>query len=144
MRSFLILFALVFVAQVNSQFWKYPQEFFNSFSWLRQGKTSTENRSSIATTTLPVTIQVNSTKLEEYTESTTSTGTSSEEESSSTSLPDTTTQEVTGTTEEPRDNHRVHDFYLSKREKPEVKIASNISQVSTNEFELSLKILLRE
>ncbi|XP_065166311.1 mucin-2 [Atheta coriaria] len=41
---------------------------------------------------------------------------------------DTTTQEATGTTEEPRDNHRQHDFYLSKREKPQVKIATNISQ----------------
>ncbi|KAF5303765.1 hypothetical protein FQA39_LY09838 [Lamprigera yunnana] len=43
-------------------------------------------------------------------------------------LLDITTQDVTGTTEEPRDNHHVHDFYLSKREKPQVKIASNISQ----------------
>ncbi|EFA11430.1 uncharacterized protein dsx-c73A [Tribolium castaneum] len=41
---------------------------------------------------------------------------------------ETTTHEVTATTEEPRENQRTHDFYLSKREKPQVKIASNISQ----------------
>lgn len=46
-------------------------------------------------------------------------------------LLDSTTQDVTVTTEESRDNHRVHDFYLNKREKPQVsKITSNISQVS--------------
>ena len=40
------------------------------------------------------------------------------------------TQEDTGTTEEPRDNHHIHDFYFGKREKPQIKITSNISQVS--------------
>lgn len=45
-------------------------------------------------------------------------------------LVETTTHEVTATTEEPRENQRTHEFYLSKREKPQVKISSNISQVS--------------
>lgn len=43
---------------------------------------------------------------------------------------ETTTHDVTGTTEEPRDNSRTHEFYLSKREKPQIKIAANLSQVS--------------
>ncbi|KAH0819268.1 hypothetical protein GEV33_003519 [Tenebrio molitor] len=41
---------------------------------------------------------------------------------------ETTTHEPTATTEEPRENQRTHEFYLSKREKPQIKIASNISQ----------------
>lgn len=48
-----------------------------------------------------------------------------------TTLDTTITPETAGTTEEPRDNHhRVPDFYLKRPEKPEVKTASNISQVS--------------
>lgn len=42
---------------------------------------------------------------------------------------ETTTHDVTGTTEEPRDNSRTHEFYLSKREKPQIKITANLSQV---------------
>lgn len=57
--------------------------------------------------------------------------TPSDIEDDDTSFQDTSTQEEMGTTEEPRDNHRLNDFYLSRREKPQVKIASNISQVST-------------
>ncbi|KAK9718879.1 hypothetical protein QE152_g22961 [Popillia japonica] len=54
--------------------------------------------------------------------------TPSDIEDDDTSFQDTSTQEEMGTTEEPRDNHRLNDFYLSRREKPQVKIASNISQ----------------
>lgn len=41
-----------------------------------------------------------------------------------------TSQDVTATTEEPRE--RTHNFYMNKREKPQVKIATNISQASEN------------
>lgn len=195
MRATIILITLVFVAgRVDSQFWKYPQQFLNNFSWLRQAKTgsaslnpntSTPDPPRSANTTAPPTstfvtdaspkntaaqsverfnvtraalkrvtktngttaaTTIKQTTLRTGSTATMTTSSSSEPSSSATTarrtttgatattdastLPDSTTQEVTGTTEEPRDNHRVHDFYLSKREKPQVKIASNISQVS--------------
>lgn len=46
---------------------------------------------------------------------------------------DTTTPDFVATTGEPRENPNSHEFYLSssiKREKPQIKISSNISQVS--------------
>lgn len=50
---------------------------------------------------------------------------------------DTTTPDFVATTGEPRENPNSHEFYLSssiKREKPQIKISSNISQVSFSEF----------
>lgn len=45
---------------------------------------------------------------------------------------DTTTPDFVATTGEPRENPNSHDFYLPhiKREKPHIKMSSNISQVS--------------
>lgn len=45
---------------------------------------------------------------------------------------DTTTPDFVATTGEPRENPNSHEFYLPniKREKPQIKISSNISQVS--------------
>ncbi|XP_060536818.1 uncharacterized protein LOC132708505 [Cylas formicarius] len=41
---------------------------------------------------------------------------------------DSTTPDYTATTGEPRESPNSHEFYLSKRDKPEIKISSNISQ----------------
>ncbi|KAF5281331.1 hypothetical protein FQR65_LT02962 [Abscondita terminalis] len=198
--SILIINIVILFAQVNCQFWKLPQGIFNTFSWIRQGKTANEK----ATTSIPSALTerlikttqnelIMSTKLPKMTNITNSyktitvtettpfkttdyksttrkqysknptiiTTTLTEKNATTTpiwttvllttmlpttlrksvstttagitqtkisTLYDTTTQDVTRTTEEPRDNHHVHDFYLSKREKPQVKIASNISQ----------------
>lgn len=167
MRAVTVI-AVVLAVQVNSQFWKYPQEFLNNFSWLRQAKTADATRAtdvpapfSGSTATLstasepqaPLKTNVTSATVRkaEITERassptspvTTSYTTTAKRQTTTTmvatattdasTILDSTTQEVTGTTEEPRDNHRVHDFYLSKREKPQVKIAANISQVSCHE-----------
>lgn len=212
MRPVLFLFLVVFGSQVECQFWKYPQQFFNSFNWLRQGKTASAPQTGVTATDLPTTVTINTTKLPStvlpestkgvrstqlgsgntittnkvmVSESRAATGSTKRVKTKNTTpvstvgstlnkvintkrvtspawttvpittqtatkpqksanvttvtatvteastLLDTTTQEVTGTTEEPRDNHRVHDFYLNKREKPEVKTASNnVTQVS--------------
>lgn len=193
MRAIIII-SLVIAVQVDSQFWKYPQQFLNNFSWLRQGKTGTVSDVPIVTTTpsstnmyttklIPLTT-VNATKQSKLTKpseiidsrttyknskpktttpittakptltktnttpswstipittlpstrtyktTTNVTITTTTDTEATTISLDTTTQEVTGTTEEPRDNHGLHDVYLSKREKPQVKNASSISQVS--------------
>lgn len=190
-----IFLSLVIAVQVDSQFWKYPQQFLNNFAWLRQGKTGgvselpptttpaitsmfttkitspgettkpvkvtnpsesgdsrttfkKTTKSKVTTTPIttgkPTTTKIHTTPIWSTIPVTTLastrtfkttinvTATTATDTEATTMLLDTTTQEVTGTTEEPRDNHRVHDFYLSKREKPQVKIASNISQVSSN------------
>lgn len=121
----IVLIVAVFAVHVDCQFWKYPQDLLGGFSWLRQSKTVQETPTSTEAS--------NATEARTWgtSKQTTTAGTDA------TTLVDSTTQEVTGTTEEPRDNHRVHDFYLSKREKPQVKIASNISQVrSSHDFAL--------
>lgn len=163
MRVIIIFVAILCAGQAESQFWKYPQQFFSS--WLRQGKTGSEDKvttiqantntdftegtsKSLSRTTVPVKIETKkprvkatitpvtmtvpvttiekssnsaTTKRQYFTETT---------ETASTFV-DTTTHEVTATSSEHlRENQRTHDFYLSKREKPQIKIASNISQVS--------------
>ncbi|XP_031335869.1 uncharacterized protein LOC116165508 isoform X2 [Photinus pyralis] len=190
MRFSFILLNMVMLSQVNCQFWKFPQDIFNSFSWLRQGKTTNEKTTTqlptttliektrnepstkppkmtkitnpykiiTVTETIPPKIETKSTTKKRFQKTKppttltqtatatpiwttvvlttlspttirksnpTTTGTTETEMST---ILDTTTQDAIGTTEEPRDNHHVHDFYLSKREKPQVKIASNISQ----------------
>ncbi|KAK5639242.1 hypothetical protein RI129_011734 [Pyrocoelia pectoralis] len=190
MRFSLILLNMVMLAQVNCQFWKFPQEILNSFSWIRQGKTTNEKTTTLlpptiitektrnetlastkppkttkpykantvtetiptkiveiksttkkrfqktkppttftqTVTTTPIWTTVQLTTLSPTTIKKSNPTTVEATETETSTLLDTTTQDVTGTTEEPRDNHHAHDFYLSKREKPQVKIASNISQ----------------
>lgn len=166
MRAVTVI-AVVLAVQVNCQFWKYPQEFLNNFSWLRQAKTANTTRvtdlpvqfssstASLPTVSEPLALPKNATsatvRKTEITDRaslptspvTTSYTTTARRQTTTTmgatattdasTILDSTTQDVTGTTEEPRDNHRVHDFYLSKREKPQVKIAANISQVSCHD-----------
>ncbi|KAJ3640155.1 hypothetical protein Zmor_003471 [Zophobas morio] len=156
MRVFIFV-AILCAVQVESQFWKYPQEFLSS--WLRQGKTGSDKVTTVAPTTLNLTTRglpkttlpakrptkAKGTTVEVTTAKTTMVpltttrkingtlttkrifSTSSFATETSTFM-ETTTHEVTVTTEEPRENQRTHEFYLSKREKPQVKIASNISQ----------------
>ncbi|GJQ67051.1 hypothetical protein Trydic_g21951 [Trypoxylus dichotomus] len=136
---------------VDCQFWKYPQSFMENFAWARKGRTTniqsgqelttqrnnettTEKIEDLATTIrlgqkyttssfTSVTTLVTSPRVDNETE--TVTPFDDEEE---TSFQDASTQDEMGTTEEPRDNHQLNDFYLTRREKPQVKIASNISQ----------------
>ncbi|CAH0562694.1 unnamed protein product [Brassicogethes aeneus] len=150
----LVLFAMLCVAvQVDSQYWNNPQEFLST--WFRQGKTgnltSEKPTTTILTTTpLQTTTQAQTVTMTKTTPSWTTVPLTTQQQASTTTktttqqkanitttssttteavtVPETTTHESTGTTEEPRDNHRTHDFYLSKREKPQVKIATNISQ----------------
>ncbi|KAF2898224.1 hypothetical protein ILUMI_07952 [Ignelater luminosus] len=198
------------ICQVSGQYWKFPKEIYDSFSWIRQGKTDNERlTTSLPLTTMTVTeiktigkgvtsntrfsgttktsfapklstviqaignnITTKTTKIysktyEHPTTSTTlmqpettkntdansmwttvtlstqspttkriqsvhttTTSTPAEIRTQTSTILDVTTQEITETTEEPRDNHRVHDFFLSKHGKPHVKVTSNISQVS--------------
>lgn len=163
MRVIIIFAALLCAGQAESEFWKYPQQFFTT--WLRQGKTGSEDKvttiqanantnftkepsKSLPRTTVPVKIQTKKPKIKATVTSVTTTVpvTIIEKSSSSATIKqlsfsettentstfvDTTTSEVIATsTEQLRENQRTHDFYLSKREKPQIKIASNISQVS--------------
>ncbi|RZC31778.1 hypothetical protein BDFB_001312 [Asbolus verrucosus] len=91
-----------------------------------KAKTVTTQITTVKTTTLPPT----TTKRFFTTLTTKKLFLTSSASTETSTLMETTTHEVTATTEEPRENHRTHEFYLSKREKPQVKIASNISQVS--------------
>lgn len=161
----IIIFAVILCAgQAESEFWKYPQQFFTT--WLRQGKTNSENKVTTtqtnaitnyskeatkslprtsasvkietkrpkfkATVTVPVTITEPVTILEKSSSSATTKRLYFTETTETTStFVDTTTSELTATSSEQfRENQRTHNFYLSKREKPQIKIASNISQVS--------------
>lgn len=147
MRVILIVFSLVSVACVEGQFWKYPQGFIESLAWSRKGRTNIQT----SRDEIPTTQRNNETteRIDDITERTTnlttpsftslttpiwsrvdnSTETVTPPEFDEETFQDTSTPEM-GTTEEPRDNHRLNDFYLTRREKPQVKIASNISQVS--------------
>ncbi|KAG5899456.1 hypothetical protein JTB14_015309 [Gonioctena quinquepunctata] len=151
----IILVCVLCATEANSQFWNNPQNFFQN--WLRQPKsglkreTTTKLPSTATITTTKKTAETTvpySTKIESTTQLpklpptiaisdttvsstsrkftiTSSIGTSTE----ASTVFETTTYDVTGTTEEPRDNSRTHDFYVSKREKPHIKIIStNISQ----------------
>lgn len=119
MRNFIIV-AIFANVLVDAQSWDYPRQFLSTFPWLRQGKNA--NGTIWTTVALTTTASTTSRKMN-------STATAVTTEAST--LQDSTTQDVTVTTEESRDNHRVHDFYLNKREKPQLsKITSNISQVS--------------
>jgi hypothetical protein len=187
MRS-LIIVALVCAVCAEAQFWKLPQDIFEGFSWLRQGKTGGDRSSTLAafgtnkpgvgvtapfektkgtkTTVSEMPTTIKRTTKPKVTPNTkqntkavsntvwttvpirtqpTTTGRTTAQTVTTTSMStetstfmETTTQEDPGTTEEPRDNHHVPDFYLNKREKPQVKIASNISQVSNKNSKRSI------
>lgn len=79
--------------------------------------TKVRNVIPVSTTPVPITTE-KSTNV--YTTSTLNDGTT---------FDDTTILDLV-TTEESRDISRTHEFYLSKRTKPQIKVASNISQVS--------------
>lgn len=213
MRTVIII-NLIFLAQVNSQFWKFPQEIFDGFSWMRRGKTGDErmttlipsttgtvtgiklmNKISSSGTQMPKTTRIlpsskptaiiqpvkkniseTTYKIKQTTaplttfsqvmtkttdqnsgwttillttksptvRKSTTIGTTTRIQKEPSTLSDITTQDVTGTTEEPRDNHQAHDFYLSKREKPQVKIASNISQVSFLHLRMNYSFRVRK
>lgn len=122
LRTAAAVIALLAVAHVDAKGWDHPKQVLGTLSWLRQGKAAGEKNpnGTVWTTVALTTIQATTPRK---------TATAFTTEAST--LQDSTTQDVTVTTEESRDNHRVHDFYLNKREKPQVsKIASNISQVS--------------
>lgn len=123
MRDVVITIAIALVA-VDAQSWDYPKQFLSTFPWLRQGKNANGTIwTTVALTTMPSTTarKANTTVTAATTEAST--------------LQDSTMQDVTVTTEESRDNHRVHEFYLNKREKPQLsKITSNISQVSPDHY----------
>lgn len=143
----LLLIGLLCAVRVESQFWNNPNFFQN---WFRQPKNdlkreiTTKSPTTITTTRklqeTTRTLQETTTKFEtvtkipptiSYSAETTprklTTITSTVTSTDGSTIYDTTS-DVTGTTEEPRDNSRTHDFYLSKRERPQIKISTNISQ----------------
>lgn len=129
----LISFVSTLACTVDGQFWKYPQSFMGQL-WTRKGRTSNAD----VTTTLAITtLQKESESTERFEDGSSERSTSlrvengTETVTASDGIFETSTQEML-TTEEPRDNHRLSEFYLTKREKPQIKIASNISQVSWN------------
>lgn len=115
-----VVIVAIALVVVDAQSWDYPRQFLSTFPWLRQGKNANGTIwTTVALTTIPSTTarKANTTLTIATTEAST--------------LQDSTTQDVTVTTEESRDIHRVHDFYLNKREKPQLsKLTANISQVS--------------
>ncbi|XP_057655543.1 uncharacterized protein LOC130893439 [Diorhabda carinulata] len=143
MRALLIVYLLC-VVRAEPQLWDSPNLLH---SWFRQARSdlkrdlTTKPPSSITTTkkiqetTIPLLKSETVTKLPStlpfYTETTPKkinliTSTISSTDGST--IYDTTVNDFTETTEEPRDNSRNHDFYLSKRERPQIKISTNISQ----------------
>ncbi|XP_018328635.1 cell wall protein DAN4 [Agrilus planipennis] len=90
----------------------------NTKSSAINSSSTTSSRKSSGTWTTASTAQVKNTTQAVVTSST----------DFSTLLVESTTPDSQGTTIESRDNHRVHHFYMSKHEKPQVKIVSNISQ----------------
>lgn len=156
----LLLIGLLCAVRVESQFWNNPNFFQN---WFRQPKNdlkreiTTKSPTTITTTRklqeTTRTLQETTTKFEtvtkipptiSYSAETTprklTTITSTVTSTDGSTIYDTTS-DVTGTTEEPRDNSRTHDFYLSKRERPQIKISTNISQVSAAQFSICLHFL---
>ncbi|XP_050519448.1 uncharacterized protein LOC114339964 [Diabrotica virgifera virgifera] len=143
MRAILFM-SLLCAVRVESQFWSSPN-FLQS--WFRQAKNElkreiTTNRPDtiittwkITETTIPYVKTETTTKIpstiifsSETTPRKLSLVTSTITSTDGSTIYDTTNSDVTGTTEEPRDNSRNHDFYLSKRERPQIKISTNISQ----------------
>ncbi|CAH1153641.1 unnamed protein product [Phaedon cochleariae] len=148
----IILVGVLCAIRADSQYWNHPQKIFQG--WFRQPRMSMTTKvpslstKPIADTTTVLTTKIDSTTvtpaklpstlstLTDTTPSSTSrrftgAGTTSSIGTTGTteaSTFETTNYDVTGTTEEPRDNSRTHDFYLSKREKPQIKISTNISQ----------------
>ncbi|CAG9855136.1 unnamed protein product [Phyllotreta striolata] len=135
MRAFLFI-GFLCVVKVESQFWSNPN-FFQS--WFRQAKNDLKRET---TTKIPTTIRLQETTLKsetvtkfpstvpvsvETTPRKLLTVTSIVTSTDGSTIYDTTS-DITGTTEEPRDNSRTHDFYLSKRERPQIKVSTNISQ----------------
>uniref|UniRef100_A0A6P7GRM3 T-cell immunoglobulin and mucin domain-containing protein 4-like n=1 Tax=Diabrotica virgifera virgifera TaxID=50390 RepID=A0A6P7GRM3_DIAVI len=146
MRAILFM-SLLCAVRVESQFWSSPN-FLQS--WFRQAKNElkreiTTNRPDtiittwkITETTIPYVKTETTTKIpstiifsSETTPRKLSLVTSTITSTDGSTIYDTTNSDVTGTTEEPRDNSRNHDFYLSKRERPQIKISTNISQMRT-------------
>ncbi|CAH1964442.1 unnamed protein product [Acanthoscelides obtectus] len=148
----LLTFLLLCVVQVRPQIWEYPQKILDT--WLRRAKSdgahyTTFSTSSFTKTTLPSTESTtlyDSTKPNNLTTAATttidinSTSTPGVFAKKSTLISDgstvfeaSTTEEFTTndsveTTEESRDSSRTHEIYLPKKEKPLIKISSNISQ----------------
>lgn len=121
MRNVIII-AIVALVVVDAQSWDYPKQFLSTFPWLRKGKNA---NGTIWTTVSLTTVPSTTARKGNVTATAATTEVST--------LQDSTTQDVTVTTDESRDNHRVHDFYINKREKPQLsKITSNISQVSSD------------